>query len=332
MEILPGIHRIQVPNPTSDRVFLNSYLIQGKDGWLMVDTGWGTAAAFDTVADGLSDLGIDFADIKEIVITHSHPDHYGLADKIRELSKAKLVLHQAEIPASTSKFTNMQDFLEMMAQWLQMNGASDEDLPRLLEASPGMKAVRSFGIPDEFLNGGEIVSTGLFDFQVIWTPGHSPGHICLYERDRKILLSGDHILPHITPNIGFAPWSGSNPLGSYLTSLRKLERLEVDIVLPAHEWVFKGLVNRINELIHHHEQRKKNILNVFGSRSRTAFQIAFHIPWSVDGKETCFGDLSPIDKRMAIWETLAHLELLRAESAADSHNREGTIFYTAMAS
>ena len=328
MKIMTGLYQIKVPNPTSDRVHLNSYIIQGENGWLMVDTGWNTPEALNALAEGLQEIELDFSDIKEIVITHSHPDHYGLAGKIRERSKAKVILHEKEIRHGEPRIETIDDLLHIIAKWLIKNGAPDDELPQLLEASPGLKAVSSFVLADVFLNGNENISTGIFDFEVILTPGHSPGHICLYEPNKKILLSGDHILPHITPNIGLGPWSGENPLGAYLGSLKSMEHLDVDTVLPAHEWVFNGLAKRIEELLHHHEKRKNNIMRALGTDPMTAFDMAFLIPWIIDGRETTFGSLSPMDKRMAIWETLAHLELLLTEGGVKTNSKGDIVFYS----
>jgi glyoxylase-like metal-dependent hydrolase (beta-lactamase superfamily II) len=330
MEIMPGLYQLRVPNPSSERVYLNSYLVQESHGWLMVDTGWNTSEALDAVGKGLKEIGLGFEDIKHIVVTHSHPDHYGLAGKLKQLCGAKLAVHQAEGLGTDSKYRSMDNFLGVMAQWLRRNGASAEELAQLKEASPGMKAISSFTLPDVFLQGGERISTGFFDFEVMWTPGHSPGHICLYEPAKKILLSGDHILPQITPNISLYPWSGGNPLGSYLTSLKQLKQLEIDLVLPGHEGIFTNLRQRIAELLQHHEQRKNAILRLIGGKPKTAYKVALSIPWTVERKEVSFNELSSMDKRMAIWETLAHLELLRSEEKVEKDIRDDIIFYTAL--
>jgi len=128
--------------------------------------------------------------------------------------------------------------------------------------------------PDVTLNGGEEVTAGDFTFRVLWTPGHSPGHICLYEPARKVLLSGDHILPGITPNVGLHPQSGTDPLGDYLRSLKEIRKMDISLVLPGHEEPFADVGKRIGELIRHHQQRNSNIIAKIRTEPKTAYQIA----------------------------------------------------------
>ena len=182
-------------------------------------------------------------------------------------------------------------------------------------------------LPDITLPGSETVSTGLFSFKVLWTPGHSPGHISLYEPTQKILISGDNILPNITPHIGLHPQSTNNPVGDYLNSLNALKQLDVNLVLPGHENPFAGLQPRIEELIQHHKQRNSEILATIKVNPKTAYQISTEITWMSDIKGIGWQDLAPWDKRMAVTETLAHLELMRVDGKIDKFFRDGIIYY-----
>ena len=143
---------------------------------------------------------------------------------------------------------------------------------------------------------------------MIWTPGHAPGHLCLYEKRRGLLFSGDHVLNDISPNISISPDLARNPLGDYLNSLEKVARLSVQLVLPSHGSPFPDLNRRVTELTEHHEQRLRTILSVMGDEPKTAYQIAEAIPWSAPG--TRWESLAPFQKYLAVMETLAHLELL----------------------
>jgi glyoxylase-like metal-dependent hydrolase (beta-lactamase superfamily II) len=182
-------------------------------------------------------------------------------------------------------------------------------------------------MPDTMLHGGETISNGLFSFEVLWTAGHSPGHISLYEPNQKILISGDHILPTITPNIGLHPQSGDNPLDDYLNALNAVKNLEVKVVLPGHENPFAELKPRIDELIQHHEQRKREILHSMQTERKTACQIARGIPWMLDMGGARWEDLTPWDKRLAVLETLAHLKSIRVEGKISKFSRDGIIYY-----
>jgi glyoxylase-like metal-dependent hydrolase (beta-lactamase superfamily II) len=158
------------------------------------------------------------------------------------------------------------------------------------------------------LYGGEIISTGIYDLEVIWTPGHSPGHICLYEPQNQLLFCGDHVLPTITPNVGYHVLSGDNPLGDYYSALGKLASLEVKWVHPGHEYSFTDLKGRIRAIIEHHHFRENEILSLISRKFTNSYDIAVRLTWSLNRPWEQF---SPLQKRAAITETIAHLEHMR---------------------
>jgi glyoxylase-like metal-dependent hydrolase (beta-lactamase superfamily II) len=333
VEVISGFYQLRSPIPNSPLGYINSYLVQGSKGWLLVDTGWNYSKAFDALRTQLAEIGLRFSDISQIVVTHIHPDHYGLAGRIRQLSEAKLALHQRERAFIQLGQVGAKDYSVYILQQLKSSGMPDKELPQLKGGFPqGRNFLSALAAPDIVLQGGERISTGLFDFEVVWTPGHTPGHICLYEPERKILLSGDHILPSTTPNISLHPQSEGNPLGDYLASLKGLESLRVDLVLPGHEYVFQGLKGRIEALLSHHEQRLDAILDATKDEPRTTYEVASVIPWVVEteGKVVSFEDLAFFDKWLAIGETLAHLELLRREGKMEKALRNGIVFYNAV--
>jgi glyoxylase-like metal-dependent hydrolase (beta-lactamase superfamily II) len=331
MEIVPGIHQLKLPIPTldSELVDVNVYLIEGRNGWMLVDTGWNTKEALAVLEKQLREIGIGFEDIIQIIITHFHPDHYGLAGKLKQLSQATIALHQVERDFVYSRYISMDNLLAEMSQWLRLHGVPEAELPHLQKASLGVRKYVLPISPEVSLRGGERIPQGLFNFEVVWTPGHSPGHICLYEPREKILLSGDHILPTIFPNVGLHPQSGQNPLGDYLHSLKIIEQLEVDLVLPAHEYAFKGLRQRIKDLYHHHEERKTAIINTLKEGAKTAYEVSLKIPWIINGVTASFEKLPPLDKRLAVMSALAHLEPLRVEGKVGRTLRDGIAFYNA---
>jgi len=326
-EVIPGIHQLQLPLPVSGLEYVNIYLVQGNNGYLLIDTGWNTEESFNSLKGQLAEIGIGCEDISQIVITHIHPDHYGLAGRLKQLSQAKIFIHHLEENLIEPKYINMGGLLEQLEQWLRINGVITDELPQLQTASLGMEKFVASTLPDIRLYGGEIISTGLFNFQVIWTPGHSPGHICLYEPAQKILISGDHILPNITPNVGFHPQSSKNPLGDYLNSLDTIKGLDINLVLPGHENSFTELRLRIEEIIQHHKLRDLEILQRAVAKPKTAYQITTEITWMSDKKGTGWQNLAPLDKRFAILETMAHLELMRAHGRVKKLRRDDTTYY-----
>lgn len=326
-EIIPGIQQLQLPLPVSGLNYVNIYLIQGDDGYLLVDSGWNTKDAFDSLEKQFADNGIDFKDISQIVVSHIHPDHYGLAGRIKELSQAKMFIHHLEENLIEPRYINMGGLLAQLEHWLQSNGVITEELPQLQTASLGMEKFVTSGLSDTKLYGGETISTGRFTFEVIWTPGHSPGHICLYEPTQKILISGDHILPNITPNVGLHPQSSKNPLGDYLDSLAEIKELDVDLVLPGHEDSFTGLQSRIEEIIQHHKLRNLEILQTAVAEPKTAYEISTEITWMSGKKSAGWQNLAPLNKRFAVLETIAHLELMRADGKVKRLRKNGTTYY-----
>lgn len=326
-EIIPGIYQLVLPLPDTKVEFINVYLVKGNNGYLMIDTGWNISKALSSLKIQLAEIGIGIKDITQIVITHIHPDHYGLAGRLRRLSGAHIALHYLEKALIDSRYNNMDNLLVHVGRWLQANGVPAIGLSDLQMASAVMAKYVSAAKPDVALYDGETLSTGLFNLEVLWTPGHSPGHICLYEPDKKLLFSGDHILPTITPNVGLHPESSFNPLGDYINALKRVKHLDIRLILPGHESPFTGIQARIDEILRHHEIRDASIRNTISAEQKTAFQIASEITWASDTRGTDWQTLSPLDKRLAILETIAHLEAMRANGLVNKHSSNGTVYY-----
>ncbi len=328
-EILPGIYRLQLSLSGSYLKYINVYLVEGDSGCLLVDTGWNTDATLDSLKRQLAEIDINLKEINQIVITHIHLDHCGLAGRLKQLSGAKIAQHHLQKKYFEQRYFNMDTLLAQMKQWLHINGVPADELPNLQTTSVGAARLVAPASPDITFRGGETIPFGSFNFKVIWTPGHSPGHICLYEPTQKILFSGDHVLPTITSNIGLHPQSTSNPLGDFLNSLNIVNELEVNLVLPGHENPITDLQKRVDELLLHHEQRKAAILEILTPEPKTAYRISMEMTWlldaTVNGVKGC--DLGLWDKRLALLETLSHLELSRIDGKVNKFTRDSIVFY-----
>jgi glyoxylase-like metal-dependent hydrolase (beta-lactamase superfamily II) len=326
-EFAPGvsIEQLRLRMPLGDRslTHINVYLVEGdsEHGALLVDTGWDTDDTFDSLKRALADRPVG-----QIVCTHSHIDHYGLANRLRQYCNARVYLHELERNIIQSR-TNLDEEFREVDLSLQAHGTPPEELSQFHTASPPISHFFAPTQPDVTLHGDETITTGYFNFQVLWTPGHAPGHICLYEPDKKILLSGDHILPTITPHVGLHLQSSDNPLGDYLASLNKLKELEVEIVLPGHEHPFTDFRSRIEAIIQHHKFRDAQILGALNSKSKTAYQIAHEITWVDDVNGVSLDKLDHFNQRMAILETISHLEAMRANQQVDSFSQNDIIHY-----
>jgi glyoxylase-like metal-dependent hydrolase (beta-lactamase superfamily II) len=326
-EVLSGLYQLKVPIPDNPLGWVLPYLIRSDDGYTLIDSGWNTPEAFAALEQELHDVGIAFEDIKRLIVTHVHPDHYGLAGRVKEVSGCRVIIHQRERDFIRSRYRNPDQLLERVMTWLNEHGVPREEVEALQSAA---MPVRGFVVPvepDDVLWGGEIIDLGLYRFEVLWTPGHSPGHICFFDRAQRIILTGDHVLPTITPNVGLHPQQTGNPLGDYLASLKRLEPLEVDDVLPAHEHSFKDLQGRLRGIVDHHKERLNEMIAIIGDERRTAYDVASTLVWTIG----TFDKFSSWLRRAAISETLAHLEYAVYEGRLNTHRVDGVVRYERVA-
>ncbi|MBI2287517.1 MAG: MBL fold metallo-hydrolase [Chloroflexi bacterium] len=179
-EIIPGINQLPIPIPHNPLGYTNIYLVQGDGKYLLIDAGVNTEEALESLQEQLAEIGIDLKNISQIIVTHAHHDHYGLAGRLRQLSGAKIALHYIEKDLLTSRYTNMDETMRQSEQWLHSNGMPSNGQSPYRTAFTGRQRFAEPTLPDITLRGGETISNGTFNLQVLWTPGHSPGHICLY--------------------------------------------------------------------------------------------------------------------------------------------------------
>lgn len=327
MEVSPGVHMMRVPIPDNGLGFVNAYLVKTPEGCLLVDVGWNTEGCYRALASQLRAAGVSFGDLRYIIVTHAHPDHYGLVGRLVQETQATLVLHEIEKAFIEPRYLSADGLVAEMDHWLRINGVPPEARPSMSRGSLAMLGLVAVAMPDQLVRGGEHLRIGGFDLEVLWTPGHSAGHICLYEAGRKILMSGDHVLPDTTPNVSMHVQSMSNPLADYLCALDRVAALPVDLVLPAHGAPFADLSGRIAAIKTHHERRKAEILAALSVGPMTAYQVASIISWSTMGVP--WDQLEGFVRRMAVTETLSHLELLFAQGSLRKDLREGLVCYTA---
>jgi glyoxylase-like metal-dependent hydrolase (beta-lactamase superfamily II) len=260
-----------------------------------------------------------------VLVTHIHPDHYGLAGRVREASGAWIGLHPADAVMLESRYGNTDELVAHMFRFLADSGVPDDKLPDLALASMALKSMVTMAEPDVlFEDGGEIELPG-WPLRTIWTPGHSPGHVCFFSEEQKLLISGDHVLPRITPNISVHAQQDSNPLGDYLESLLKVQNLGTEEVLPAHEYRFSGLQGRLEEIITHHADRLDEIEHVLTEHpGSTAWEITLRLHWSRPWDE-----IQPFMQRQANGETLAHCVLLELHHRVRRQGKEPALFFVA---
>jgi glyoxylase-like metal-dependent hydrolase (beta-lactamase superfamily II) len=328
-EVLPGINQFKIPIPNNPLEYTNIYLIEGDSEHLLIDAGVGTEEALKSFKEQMAEAGFKLEDISQIVITHNHYDHFGLAYKLKQLSNASILLHEKDKNPFNPDGLTPEEITQRIENWNHINGLTAyETSPSQVGPPAGIRRDDPIS-PDITLDGGETITVGEFSFRVFWTPGHSPGHICLYESQKHILLSGDHILPIITPSIQIFPMSSVNynPLGDFLKSLKHIKQLDIKVVLPAHQHIFHNSKERIVEIIQHHEIRNSEIITTLETGPKTAYQVSRNITWVPERGGIEFHDLSQWDRRMALAETLAHLEAIRFEGRVEKLNKDSVTFY-----
>ena len=256
------------------------------------------------------------------MITHFHPDHIGLIDRLSKNSQAVFIQHTVEHDLIKRRHDEAKNNINEMESWLEQNGMPPQINSDMNDLTASIFKLGNNGAKYQLVNGGEKIAFGSFNFEIVWTPGHSPGMICLHEKEHALLFSADHVLAHTTPNISLFIAEGGNPLGDYLESLNHVSALPVKLTLPAHGNLILDLPARVEEIIAHHEARLEEMLQVVGERSINAYQLAATVSWSMDWQQ-----MPPFHKRFALTETLAHLELLRIRGQLLRNKTDGIFEY-----
>ena len=301
-EILPNLYKIEVPLPRNPLKAVNSYIIKAGGESLIVDTGMNREECISVLSSGLRELDVDLNQV-DFFITHLHADHLGLVSTLAG-DTSKIYFGQAD-----ADIINSEAWQEY-SNFAVVNGFPEDEVQRAIQSHPGVKYSTKGHLDFHILKEGDAVSIGDYLFRCIETPGHSPGHICLYEPDKKIFISGDHILSDITPNISLFS-DGENPLKEYLTSLDKVYNFDVRLVLPGHRAPFTNFRERIQELKHHHQVRANEVLSILGKDDKDAFQVASQMTWDMSYESW---ELFPLmQKWFATGEAIAHLKYLEEE-------------------
>ena len=324
--VQPGLWSIPVPIPRNPLRYVIVYALELPDGVAVIDTGWSTEDAWTALSEGLGVAGYTVADVRIALITHIHPDHYGLAGRVRAESGARVALHPADASLLPARYgMDIEGLLRNMRSLLRECGVPDEVLEELTGASMGIREFVALAEPDVLLEDRARLDLPGWNLTTVHTPGHSPGHVCFYEADRRLLISGDHVLPRISPNITVHAQQTGNPLADFLDALMRVRSLDVDEVLPAHEWRFRGLEARIDALLEHHRAREAECEAIVrSSPGITCWNATRRMTWSREWSE-----VTGFMRRAAVGETLAHLVLLESEGRVRQQGHHPALWYPA---
>jgi glyoxylase-like metal-dependent hydrolase (beta-lactamase superfamily II) len=316
-EVADGVVEVFLPLPMPPSI-VNVWLVRGGAEWTLVDTGMNTTDAATAFLGALDEVGIAPATIRRIISTHHHVDHFGRAAPLKALTRAEVYLHPSE--AERAAATGEGPFSERTA-WLRRLGVPPApDGQEMPPVSRWLGTVYKPVPPDRLIADGDEIPLGDGrTFEVVWTPGHTAGHCCLLLHPDGVLFVGDHLLPKITPHVGVYPGGPEDPLGDFLASHVKIERLDARLVCPAHGAVYEDHRRRARQLVDFHKVRMHTMLEIIRRGPKTPYEVALEaFAISPDNRFQVLAATS---------ETLAHLERLRRQGKALRDEPDGTVRY-----
>jgi len=321
-EIVPNMYRIEIPLHGSPLKWLNSYIVKGDDRHLIIDTGFNREECLKKMNASLQKLGVDL-NKTDIFITHLHVYHIGLAGTLAR-ENTKVYLNEQEAQQINFAHDNWNYYWQEITDVYVANGFVADGAQLSMKSHPAHKDGFKGKIDFTTVKNGDMIDVGDFHFRCVATPGHSPGHMSLYEADKKILVAGDHILFDITPNISY--WvQMEDALGQYLNSLEKVNALDVKLVLTGHRRLVHDLQRRVKELQEHHRERLNEVLVALSDGEKDVLQIAPHIKWDITAKT--WEEFPPMQKWFAFGETMAHVRYLEARGKVRRKSQNGMIKY-----
>lgn len=301
-EIHTNIYRIQVPLPNNPLKALNVYVIKGQKRNLVIDTGFNRIECQNALENGLKELEID-SERTDIFITHMHADHSGLIEKVATPNSK---VYCSKTDGEVIALGRNRPFWNEMRDFAGLNGFPVDELEYSIEKHPGFRYCSSFN-NFTYIKDQDIIEINGHSLCCVSTPGHTRGHMCLYEPQKKILFSGDHILGSITPNI--ALWSDKySPLDMYFKSLDKVHKLDIQLTLPSHREPIEDCRKRIQELKAHHRHRLAEVKRIIGEMPQNACEVAAQMKWDLT-YET-WDEFPTPQKWFAQAEAIAHIRYL----------------------
>jgi len=316
-EVSANLYKIEIPLPRNPLKALNSYAIKSPERNLIIDTGWNQQECLDAMQAGLKELDIDIRKT-DFFITHLHTDHLGLASSL-VTDTSTIYFNQPDGDRIKSGI-----FLDDLMTFARLNGFPEKELQRIPHTHPGFRFRSKGPLSFHILKEGDTLRISDYVFRCVETPGHSKGHMCLYEPSKKIFVAGDHILGNITPTISLLSdeW---NPLKEYLESLDKVYQLDIKLVLPGHRDVFRNPKQRIRELKDHHQKRLDEIIAILRKGRKNAFQVASQMTWDIIYDSW---DLFPVSQKwFATGEAISHLKYLEEKGIIRKEMRQNKRIY-----
>lgn len=327
-EVSAGVYRIPLPLPNDGLRAVNVYAVTDGEKLVLVDSGWALAEARQQLTDALGGISAGLADVSEFLVTHIHRDHYSQAVVLRREFGSKIALGQDEEPSL--KVSGNPDRLPMEAQVDLLHKAGAGEVVKALARDFGTdrrhREADLWEAPDEWLTPGRRPILPGRDFDVVATPGHTAGHVVFVDDTADLLFSGDHVLPHITPSIGFQPVPAELPLNDFIDSLRLVRAMPDRRMLPAHGPVSESVHTRVDELLEHHRERLETMGAQIAAGASTASEAAHRVGWTRRNRK--LSEMDSFNQMLAVLETAAHLDLLASQGKLITQAVDGVRHYT----
>jgi glyoxylase-like metal-dependent hydrolase (beta-lactamase superfamily II) len=301
-EVAAGVFELRLPIPFEDGLVNVFLFVDGAEADLL-DCGMNSDESVAEIKQAMTHLGAKR--LRRLVVTHIHPDHYGAAGSLAGEGMADLYIHRLEVPLVHPRYVELEQLVKEVRTYLLVNGVPEDESEVLSNSQRALSQVVKTAEPSVQLDGAESLPMGRRHLRVEWTPGHSPGHICLYDQQDELLFAGDTLLPDLSPNIGLHPQSTPDPLHEYLDGLRRLAAYEPKLILPSHGRPFTDAPARVKVLEAHHKRRLDQIVEIVGQGKETGWDVALEL-W---GPRDNF-----YEKRLALQEALAHLQALAVDA------------------
>ncbi|UUI02239.1 MBL fold metallo-hydrolase [Oceanobacillus jeddahense] len=314
-EVTPMLDKLGMKRITLSLPFrlnhVNCFIAEEADGYKILDAGLhneDTAKVWEKELAGKR--------VTDIIVSHYHPDHFGYAGKLQEKTNARVWMPEIDLQAALQAWE--KPFLEKLKANYHRAGIPEDISGALAENTAAFAPlVTPYPKVENILKEGETLQFGKYAYEIIHTPGHSDGLVTFYNRENNVLLSTDHILPKITPNISYWFHGDSNPLENYLHSLKKIKKLDVEWVIPSHGDPFQNASKRISEIEAHHAERLSSLKEMLKTRLTVYETMEKLFPKK----------LAVHDTRFAVGETLAHLEYLRLAGECGRELVDGIYIY-----
>lgn len=323
-KVFENIYRIVVPLPKNPLQSVNSYVIKTVDRDLIIDTGMNLPACRMAMESGLKELDVDL-NKADLFITHLHSDHIGLASHFMT-DDTTVYFNRLESDMMRAS-RERGGFAPRMLKFAHIAGFSKPEIKESLAKHPGLRYHSPVAVDFTILEEGDTLEVGEYRFEIIHTPGHSEGHLCLYDAASKLMIAGDHVLGDISPNI--SSWSpDENPLDDFLVNLDKVHAYDVELALPGHRSVINDFRGRVDELREHHHERLDEVLGILNGKPMSGYEVASEMTWRMRGKT--WPEAGIMQKWFATGEAIAHLYYLESRDRVKSESQNGVSLFTSV--